>query len=180
MGLKLEHVSYLYGTDTELLVRALDDVNLEIPDGQFIGLIGHTGSGKSTLVQHLNGLLKPSEGTILFNGENIRIIRERRCAARSGWFFSIRSISCLKRMYLRMSAMAPKTSGWSRGRSSGVQKRHWSWWVFRKNFSDSPRLSFPADKNGEWQLQVCLQWSRIFWCWMSRQQDLIRRAGTKY
>lgn len=51
MGLKLEHVSYLYGTDTELLVRALDDVNLEIPDGQFIGLIGHTGSGKSTLVQ---------------------------------------------------------------------------------------------------------------------------------
>ena len=40
MGLKLEHVSYLYGTDTELLVRALDDVNLEIPDGQFIGLIG--------------------------------------------------------------------------------------------------------------------------------------------
>ena len=44
MGLKLEHVSYLYGTDTELLVRALDDVNLEIPDGQFIGLIGHTGS----------------------------------------------------------------------------------------------------------------------------------------
>ena len=71
MGLKLEHVSYLYGTDTELLVHALDDVNLEIPDGQFIGLIGHTGSGKSTLVQHLNGLLKPSEGTILFNGENI-------------------------------------------------------------------------------------------------------------
>ena len=50
MGLKLEHVSYLYGTDTELLVRALDDVNLEIPDGQFIGLIGHTGSGKSTIL----------------------------------------------------------------------------------------------------------------------------------
>lgn len=182
MGLKLEHVSYLYGTDTELLVRALDDVNLEIPDGQFIGLIGHTGSGKSTLVQHLNGLLKPSEGTILFNGENIWAQDYSRKTLRSkvGLVFSIRSISCLKRMYLRMSAMAPKTSGWSRGRSSGVQKRHWSWWVFRKNFSDSPRLSFPADKNGEWQLQVCLQWSRIFWCWMSRQQDLIRRAGTKY
>ena len=71
MGLKLEHVRYLYGTDTELLVRALDDVNLEIPDGQFIGLIGHTGSGISTLVQQLNGLLKPAEGSILFNGENI-------------------------------------------------------------------------------------------------------------
>ena len=57
--------------DTDGVTRLLDDVNLEIPDGQFIGLIGHTGSGKSTLVQHLNGLLKPSEGTILFNGENI-------------------------------------------------------------------------------------------------------------
>ena len=71
MGLKLEHVSYLYGTDTELLVRALDDVNLEIPDGQFIGLIGHTGSGKSTLVQHLNGLMKPTSGNIFFNGKDI-------------------------------------------------------------------------------------------------------------
>ena len=71
MGLKLEHVSYLYGTDTELLVRALDDVNLEIPDGQFIGLIGHTGSGKSTLIQHLNGLTKATSGAIYYNGADI-------------------------------------------------------------------------------------------------------------
>ena len=71
MSLKLEHVSYLYGTDTTLPVRALDDVCMEIPDGQCSGLIGHTGSGKSTLVQHLNGLLEPSEGTILYNGRNV-------------------------------------------------------------------------------------------------------------
>ena len=71
MSLKLEHVSYLYVTDTTLPVRALDDICMEIPDGQFIGLIGHTGSGKSTLVQHLNGLLEPSEGTILYNGRNV-------------------------------------------------------------------------------------------------------------
>ena len=71
MSLKLEHVSYLYGTDTTLPVRALDDICLEIPDGQFIGLIGHTGSGKSTLVQHLNGLLEPSEGILSYNGRNI-------------------------------------------------------------------------------------------------------------
>ena len=71
MGLKLEHVSYLYGTDTELLVRALDDVNLKIPDGQFIGLIGHTGSGKSTFVQQLNGLLKPTSGKVLLKGKDI-------------------------------------------------------------------------------------------------------------
>lgn len=71
MSLKLEHVSYIYGSDTNLAVRALNDICLEIPDGQFIGLIGHTGSGKSTLVQHLNGLIEPTEGVITYDGKNI-------------------------------------------------------------------------------------------------------------
>lgn len=71
MPLILNHVDYVYGGDTELAVHALKDVNLVIPDGQFIGLIGHTGSGKSTLVQHLNGLIKPTGGEIFFNGEDI-------------------------------------------------------------------------------------------------------------
>ena len=71
MSLILDHVNYSYGDDTTLAVHALKDVNLVIPDGQFIGLIGHTGSGKSTLVQHLNGLLKPTSGAIYYNGEDI-------------------------------------------------------------------------------------------------------------
>ena len=71
MSIILDHVDYVYGGDTALAVHALRDVNLVIPDGQFIGLIGHTGSGKSTLVQHLNGLLKPTGGNIYFNGEDI-------------------------------------------------------------------------------------------------------------
>lgn len=71
MPLILDHVNYVYGEDTELAVHALRNVNLVIPDGQFIGLIGHTGSGKSTLVQHLNGLIKPTSGAIYFNGEDI-------------------------------------------------------------------------------------------------------------
>jgi len=71
MPLKLEHVNHIYGNDTELAMKALNDINITIPDGQFVGIIGHTGSGKSTLMQHLNGLLKASEGTIYFNDENI-------------------------------------------------------------------------------------------------------------
>ena len=71
MSIILDHVDYVYGDDTALAVHALKDVNLVIPDGQFIGLIGHTGSGKSTLVQHLNGLIKPTGGNIYFNGEDI-------------------------------------------------------------------------------------------------------------
>ena len=71
MSLILDHVNYVYGEDTALAVHALKDVNLVIPDGQFIGLIGHTGSGKSTLVQHLNGLMQPTGGAIYYNGEDI-------------------------------------------------------------------------------------------------------------
>lgn len=71
MAIILDHVSHVYGGDTTLAVKALDDICLEIPDGQFIGLIGHTGSGKSTLVQHLNGLLKATSGNIYFNGQDI-------------------------------------------------------------------------------------------------------------
>ena len=71
MSIILDHISYVYGGDTPLEVRALDDVCLQIPDGQFLGIIGHTGSGKSTLVQHMNGLLKATSGHIYFNGEDI-------------------------------------------------------------------------------------------------------------
>ena len=71
MSIILDHVSYIYGEDGPLAVKALDDVSLQIPDGQFVGIIGHTGSGKSTLVQHMNGLLKATGGHIYFNGEDI-------------------------------------------------------------------------------------------------------------
>ena len=71
MAIELKDVSYVYGAGTPMEVRALDHVSLTIPDGQFIGLIGHTGSGKSTLIQHLNGLIKATEGDILYNGRSI-------------------------------------------------------------------------------------------------------------
>ena len=71
MPIILDKVSHIYGEDTAMAVRALDNISLIIPDGQFIGLIGHTGSGKSTLVQHLNGLMKATSGAVYFNGEDI-------------------------------------------------------------------------------------------------------------
>lgn len=71
MPIILNHLNCIYEAGTSMEVAALKDVNLVIPDGQFIGLIGHTGSGKSSLVQHLNGLMKPTGGEIYFNGEDI-------------------------------------------------------------------------------------------------------------
>ncbi len=71
MSIILDHVDYIYGGDTPMAVKALDDICLQIPDGQFVGVIGHTGSGKSTLMQHLNGLIRATSGHIYFNGEDI-------------------------------------------------------------------------------------------------------------
>lgn len=71
MSIQLQDVNYIYSEGTAYEKKALIDVNLEIKDGQFIGLIGHTGSGKSTLIQHLNGLMKATSGKILVNGQNI-------------------------------------------------------------------------------------------------------------
>lgn len=71
MSVKIEHLNYIYSQDTAYEKKALNDINLELPDGQFVGIIGHTGSGKSTLIQHLNGLVKATEGTVYYNGENI-------------------------------------------------------------------------------------------------------------
>ena len=67
----LDHASYKYSPGTAYEVTALDDVSLSIKEGEFIGIIGHTGSGKSTLVQHLNGLIKATEGTIYYRGQDI-------------------------------------------------------------------------------------------------------------
>ena len=71
MSIICDHVSYIYSRGTSDEIKALDDVSFKIDDGEFVGLIGHTGSGKSTLVQHLNGLLRATEGQIYFNGEDI-------------------------------------------------------------------------------------------------------------
>ena len=71
MSIKAEHINYIYGAGTAFEQYALRDVSFEIEDGQFIGLIGHTGSGKSTLMQHLNGLIRATDGAIYYNGENI-------------------------------------------------------------------------------------------------------------
>lgn len=71
MSIILDKVNYVYSEETAYQVQALKDVSLEIGDGQFIGIIGHTGSGKSTLIQHLNGLVKATSGTIYFHGQDI-------------------------------------------------------------------------------------------------------------
>ena len=81
--MKLKKVSYVYSEGDAFEKKALDEISLEIPDGQFIGIIGHTGSGKSTLIQHFNALIRPTSGTITYNGEDIWGEKYDRRALRS-------------------------------------------------------------------------------------------------
>lgn len=71
MSIIVDQLNYIYGHGTAYEIQALKSINLSIKDGEFIGIIGHTGSGKSTLIQHLNGLIKATSGTIYYNGEDI-------------------------------------------------------------------------------------------------------------
>ena len=84
MMMKINNLKYIYNRETPFEKYALKDINLEIDEGELIGLIGHTGSGKSTLVQHLNGLMKPTSGNIIIDGMDItekgadlRLIRQK-------------------------------------------------------------------------------------------------------
>ena len=89
MSLILDHVNYIYNPGTTFEKHALKDVCLTIPDGEFIGLIGHTGSGKSTLIQHLNGLISPTSGTVYYNGADIsdRDFEKKKLRAEVGLVF---------------------------------------------------------------------------------------------
>lgn len=71
MSIKAEHLNYIYSPGTAYEKQALKDICLEIPHGEFVGIIGHTGSGKSTLIQHFNGLMRATSGKLYYNGEDI-------------------------------------------------------------------------------------------------------------
>ena len=71
MSIELQHVSFIYSPGTAYELHALKDISFTVHDGEFIGIIGHTGSGKSTLIQHLNALIRPTKGKVLYNGEDI-------------------------------------------------------------------------------------------------------------
>ena len=118
--IRIEQLTHTYSAGTPFQRSAVDGVELDIMPGEFLGVIGHTGSGKSTLIQHLNGLLKPTQGHIYLNGKDIWAdpSRSGRCAFRWGWCSSIRSTSCLKKRCIRTSPSVPATWGLIKRRST--------------------------------------------------------------
>lgn len=111
--LELRNLRYEYGQKTPFHKVAIRDVNLRFEEGEMIGIIGHTGSGKSTLVQHLNGLLKPTEGEVLLGGvniwENAKRIKEVR--SRVGLVFQYPEYQLFEETVFRDIAFGPKNMG---------------------------------------------------------------------
>ena len=113
MAIKLEHLDYVYGSGTAFEKRALKDVDLEIPDGQFVGIIGHTGSGKSTLMQQLNGLLKPASGNVFLDGKDIWSDKTltRQARFRVGLVFQYPEYQLFEETVYKDIAFGPKNMG---------------------------------------------------------------------
>ena len=115
MSIKIEKLNYIYSPNTAYEMQALNMVNLEIPSGQFIGLIGHTGSGKSTLIQHLNALEKPTSGVVYYKDEDIFAEKYDRKALRSkvGLVFQYPEHQLFEITVLKDVCFGPKNQGLS-------------------------------------------------------------------
>ena len=115
MPIEVLHLTHCYSEGSAFRTVALDDVSFRIEDGEFIGIIGHTGSGKSTLVQHLNGLLKPSSGQVLIDGEDLNgeHVNRRALRQRIGLVFQYPEYQLFEETVAKDIAFGPKNQGLS-------------------------------------------------------------------
>ena len=137
MALRVDNISYEYEKGTAMSVHALAHVSVNIPDGQFIGLVGHTGSGKSTFVQMLNGLLKPSEGHIYWNDQDIHAdgFDRKKLRADVGLVFQYPEHQLFEQDVISDVMFGPRNLGFSEEecrnraekalRSSGLSEEFW-------------------------------------------------------
>ena len=115
MSIEVRHLTHTYSQGSAFQATAIMDVNLTIQDGEFIGVIGHTGSGKSTLVQHLNGLLTPTSGQVLIDGEdmNQKGVDRRRIRQKVGLVFQYPEYQLFEEPIAKDIAFGPKNLGLS-------------------------------------------------------------------
>ena len=113
--LEVKNLTYIYSAGTPFEHKALDDISFSVERGEFIGIIGHTGSGKSTLMQQLNGLLKPTSGTVLLDGQDIWSDKKltRQARFRVGLVFQYPEYQLFEETVYKDIAFGPKNMGLS-------------------------------------------------------------------
>lgn len=146
--LSLRGLNYVYSPGTAYEKQAMKDVNLDIWQGEFIGIIGHTGSGKSTLIQHLDGLIRATGGELYFDGENIYKEGYSMKALRQqvGLVFQYPEHQLFEADVLSDVCFGPKNQGLSEEECKKRAKRHWRWLVFQSLYTMHLRSIFPEDK----------------------------------
>lgn len=115
MAIKIEHLTHIYNEGMPFEKKALDDINIDIAEGEFVGIIGHTGSGKSTLIQMFNGLLKPTSGNVIINGKNIHgdDVKKKEVREQVGLVFQYPEYQLFEMTVYEDVAFGPKNLGLS-------------------------------------------------------------------
>ena len=148
--LTCEKLNYRYSVGTPFETAALQDVSFSVEEGEIVGIIGHTGSGKSTLIQHLNGLIEPQSGNVYVGGEDIWSKQNRKQIRRVrfqvGLCFQYPEYQIFEEDVYKEIAFGPKQMGRA----------------FRRKCSISRPLICPAGKSAVWPLRPFWQWSQRF------------------
>ena len=125
MPISVKDLTYTYNPGTPFETRALDGISLTINDGEFVGIIGHTGSGKSTFIQHLNALIKPTSGQVLVDGEDINESKEKAALRmRVGLVFQYPEYQLFEETVLKDVSFGPKNMGLSE--EEATQSAKWA------------------------------------------------------
>lgn len=155
MQIKLDNTSYIYNKGNKFEKRALDQINLEINQGEFIGLIGHTGSGKSTLVQHLNGLMLPTEGKVFIDGKNSsdKKVSKTEIRKKVGLVFQYPEYQLFEDTIYNDIAFGPKNIGCS---EEEIEERvRWACEMTGVDFKEAKELS-PFELSGGQKRRVAI------------------------
>ena len=155
MQIKLDNTSYIYNKGNKFEKRSLDQIKLEINQGEFIGLIGHTGSGKSTLVQHLNGLMLPTEGKVFIDGKNSsdKKVSKTEIRKKVGLVFQYPEYQLFEDTIYNDIAFGPKNIGCS---EEEIEERvRWACEMTGVDFKEAKELS-PFELSGGQKRRVAI------------------------
>lgn len=154
MSIILDHVNYVYEKGTSQERYALKDINLVIPKGQFIGIIGHTGSGKSTLIQLMNGLIQPSDGMVLFEGQDVseKEFDKKRLRSKVGMVFQYPEHQLFESTVFKDVCFGPKNLGLD---SKTVELRAYNA-LYQMNFPEKLFYQSPFELSGGQKRRVAI------------------------
>ena len=177
--IKVEHLRYVYNPGMPDETAALDDVSFSIEKGDFVGVMGSTGSGKSTLIAHFNGLNRPTSGKIIIDGrdmwaegENLRDFRFLVGLVMQYPEYQLFEETCWKDI-----AYGPRNMGLDEEESPAASSARQSLLAWMKRCCKKARLNFPAGKSAALPLRALWPWSPRSWCWTNPQQALTPKAA---